>query len=156
MRRLAIRPEWEMEIPTRLESVSLSFCDEATRWELPMVTAFLPELELATLFSFDGRKGSTLAKAIPFWPLTGVSFSETQLGVGDGELSASGERVFFGDGDGVGDFFSDDAVFFFRCGVGVGVEKIFLRVLPKESSAASIAGAATARETTKIRARKIM
>src|SRR5579864_5386786 len=65
-----------MEIPTRPGLVNLSFCDEWTRLELPKVTAFPPELGLATLFSFDGLKGSRLAKAILFWPLTRVSFSE--------------------------------------------------------------------------------
>lgn len=79
------------------------------------------------------------------------------LGVGDGEPSATGECLFFGDGEGAGDdFFSGEAAFFFRCGVGVGVEKIFLRVLPNDSSAASTDGTAMARQATKIRARKIM
>ena len=54
---------------------------------------------------------------------------------GDGDSSGAGEVFFFlgdavGDGDssGVGDFFLVAAlvVFFFRCGVGVGVENIFL------------------------------
>lgn len=55
---------------------------------------------------------------------------------GDGDSSGAGEVFLFlddavGDGDssGVGDFFFAAAlvVFFFRCGVGVGVENIFLR-----------------------------
>ena len=65
---------------------------------------------------------------------------------GAGDSSGEGDDLFFfgdaeadevGEGVGVGDFFAVVAVvvFFFRCGVGVGVAKIFLRVLPRDSSA---------------------
>jgi hypothetical protein len=108
----------------------------------------------------------------------GVGEAFAFLGVGDGDSSGTGEGFFFlGDaaGDGVGDSFSegDDSfkglgvgvgdfffvavvLFFFRCGVGVGVEKIFLSVLPSVCSAASLAGTATDKHRTRIRARKSM
>ena len=97
-------------------------------------------------------------------PGDGVGETFAFLVVGDGDSSGAGEGFFFlGDavGDGVGDFFSDVddffegvgvgvgdffiaavAVFFLRCGVGVGVENIFFSVCPKVCSAASLAGAA--------------
>ena len=64
-----------------------------------------------------------------------------------------------GDGVGVGDFFFvavAAVVFFFRCGVGVGVEKIFLSVWPSDCSAASLAGTATNKHRTRVKARRSM
>jgi hypothetical protein len=89
------------------------------------------------------------------------------LGLGDGDSSAGvGDLFFFGDavGDGTGDgvgvgdfFFVVDAVvvFFFRCGVGVGVEKIFFSACPRVCSA-SLAGAANIRQIRRTRARRSM
>ena len=62
--------------------------------------------------------------------VAGVRFffgEEVGDGVGDSSSFGGGECFFFGDG--VGDFFFvavAAVVFFLRCGVGVGVAKIFL------------------------------
>jgi len=81
-------------------------------------------------------------------------------GVAEGDSSLVGDFFFFGDGDDVGvgvDGFFDEAVtFFFLCGVGVGVEKIFFRVLPNDCSAAWPDGATNEKQTAKTKARKIM
>ena len=68
----------------------------------------------------------------------GVGEAFAFFGLGDADSSGAGEAFFFfggadGDevGEGVGDFFFaavEVVVFFFRCGVGVGVEKISLSV----------------------------
>lgn len=84
-----------------------------------------------------------------------------ELGAGVGDSSALGECFFFGEADGVGvgvgDFlFVVLVVFFFRCGVGVGVAKIFFRVCPSVCSAASLSGTATAKHTIIINARRSM
>jgi hypothetical protein len=88
-------------------------------------------------------------------------FFGEELGDGVGDSSVAGERFFFGDDDGVGVgvgdfFFVVVALFFFRCGVGVGVAKIFLSAWPSVSSAASLAGAATQMPMIKMRVRKSM
>ena len=64
-----------------------------------------------------------------------------------------------GDGVGVGDFFFvavAAVVFFFRCGVGVGVAKIFLSVWPSDCSAASLTEATTNKHRTRVKARRSM
>jgi hypothetical protein len=58
-----------------------------------------------------------------------------------------------GVGVGVDDFLFVVAVFF-RCGVGVGVAKIFLSVSPNDGSAASLVEAATTIAVRKIKVRR--
>ena len=70
---------------------------------------------------------------------------------------AVGDGVVFGVGDGVGDFFFVAlTVVFFRCGVGVGVAKIFLSAWPSVCSAPSLTGATTPMHRIRIRARRSM
>lgn len=83
------------------------------------------------------------------------------LGVGDAVVTLFLVRVGLADafgevvGVGVGDFFFalED---FLRCGVGVGVEKIFLSVLPNDCSAASFTEKARQVAVIKIKVRKAM
>jgi hypothetical protein len=58
--------------------------------------------------------------------------------VGD-SFAGRGEDFFFGEGLGEGDVLFRDR-FFFRAGVGVGVEKIFLILSASDCSAASVSG----------------
>lgn len=85
--------------------------------------------------------------------------------MGDGVSSGAGDLFFFGepaaggvgDGVGVGDFFfAAVVVFFLRCGVGVGAEKIFLRACPRVCSAASLAGAARKAHIKQMKTRRSM
>ena len=89
-------------------------------------------------------------------------FFGEELGEAVADSSLAGEGFFLGDADGVvvgvGDFFFigvELAVFFLRCGVGVGVEKIFLRAWPSVSSACAT-GAATLTLRTRIKTRRSM
>ncbi len=111
--------------------------------------------------AFFFRRGETAGEAASdSASATGVRFFFGEaLGDGVGDSALVGDFFFFGDSDGdgvdVGDFL-DAVTFFFLCGVGVGVEKIFLSELPNDGSAASIAGAATLTQVIKIRTRRSM
>ncbi len=69
--------------------------------------------------------------------------------------AAVGDGVAFGVGVGVGNFFfAVVAVFFFRCGAGVGVAKIFLSVWPRVGSAASFTAVAKVMHVSKVKMRR--
>jgi len=90
---------------------------------------------------------------------TGVDFFF--FGEGDaegvGELSSSIDDDFF-EGVGVGDFCFVDAVavFFRGFGVGVGVEKIFLRAPPRDWSAGLVVSIGRITRAIKMKMRKTM
>ena len=90
----------------------------------------------------------------------GVGNDAVSDGEGDGDFSSSllgdGDAVFFFTltGEAEGDRFFLD--FFFRCGVGVGVETIRLPVSPTDCSAASIGVTADVMKAARINTRKNM
>jgi len=96
--------------------------------------------EGASFFFFglgDGDSDSVAVAETFFFRVDGVT-------VGDGDSSSiNGDCFFFGEGVGVGDvlFVVAERFLFRGFGVGVGVEKIFLRVPPRDCSAAAAAGA---------------
>ena len=105
--------------------------------------------------------GDKVAFGAPRFPFSGAALAtgereDVALGVGDSLGFGVAEAFFFGfavedaPGDGETDFFFADGLaegdgdsffmvadFFFLCGVGVGLEKIFLIFSPTDSSAAS-------------------
>ena len=94
---------------------------------------------VADIFFFfglgDGDSDSVGAGEAFFFLVEGVT-----AGAGDSS-SLGGEGFFVGEGVGLGELFLLEGLFFFRgFGVGVGVEKSFLRALPSVSSAAVAAG----------------
>jgi len=93
--------------------------------------------------AFFLRRGDALGDAVAegFFPSIGGATD----GVGD-SFAGRGEDFFFGEGLGEGDVLFAER-FFFRGGVGVGVEKIFLILSASDCSAARVGGAAETAST---------